>query len=53
MAGAAKADPLADLHQSIVKAANGGGGLEAWRKDFRGTVEKHGWTGYGTKAGEA
>lgn len=56
VAGAAKADLLADLHESIVKAANGGGGLEAFRRDFRKAVKEHGWegwTGKGTEGGEA
>ena len=56
VAGAAKADLLADLHASLAQAATDGRGLDAWRKDFRGIVEKHGWrgwTGDGTKGGEA
>lgn len=56
VAGAAKADLLADLHGSVVQAATDGRGLEAWRKDFRAIVKKHGWegwTGQGTQGGEA
>lgn len=56
VAGAAKADLLADLHQSLIDAAADGRGLDAWRKDFRKIVKDHGWdgwTGQGTKAGEA
>lgn len=56
VAGAAKADLLADLHESLVQAAADGRGLDAWRREFRGIVEKHGWrgwTGDGTKGGEA
>ena len=34
VAGAAKADLLADLHQAVIKAAEGGG-LPAFRKDFK------------------
>lgn len=56
VAGAAKADLLADLQQSLVQAATDGRGLDAWRKEFKAIVAKHGWTGWtgeGTKAGEA
>jgi hypothetical protein len=55
VAGAVKADLLKDLHGAVVRAAQGGG-LDAFRKDFRATVAKHGWTGWtgeGTKDGEA
>ena len=55
VAGAAKADLLADLHQAVIKAAEGGG-LPAFRKDFKALVAKNGWTGWtgeGSKAGEA
>ena len=55
VAGAAKADLLADLHQAVIKAAEGGG-LPAFRKDFKALVAKNGWTGWtgeGTKEGEA
>lgn len=56
VAGASKADLLADLHSSVVQAATDGRGLDAWRKDFRAIVKKHGWEGWkgeGTKGGEA
>lgn len=56
VAGALKADLLADLAMSIDKAISQGTGLEAWRKDFKAAVEKHdwhGWTGESTKAGKA
>jgi Phage Mu protein F like protein len=56
VAGAAKADLLADLHQAVIKSATDGAGLQAFRKDFKGIVAKHGWTGWtgeGTKEGEA
>lgn len=46
VAGAAKADLLADLHQAVIKSAEGGAGLQAFRKDFKGIVAKHGWTGW-------
>lgn len=46
VAGAAKADLLADLQQAVVKAAEEGAGLQAFRKDFKGIVAKHGWTGW-------
>lgn len=55
VAGAVKADLLKDLHGAVVRAAQGGG-LDAFRKDFKATVAKHGWTGWtgeGTKDGEA
>lgn len=56
VAGAAKADLLTDLHESLTQAATDGRGLDAWRKDFRKIVKDHGWegwTGQGTKGGEA
>lgn len=56
VAGAAKADLLADLHQAVIKSAEGGAGLSAFRKDFKAIVARHGWTGWtgeGTKEGEA
>jgi len=56
VAGAAKADLLADLHESLVQAATDGRGLDAWRRDFRKIVQDHGWegwTGQGTPGGEA
>lgn len=56
VAGAAKADLLNDLHQAVIKAATDGAGLKAFQKDFKAIVAKHGWTGWtgeGTKEGEA
>lgn len=56
VAGAMKADLLTDLHASIDRALAGGGGLEAFRKDFPEIVKKHGWTGWtgeGTAGGVA
>lgn len=56
VAGAAKADLLADLHQAVTKAATDGAGLQAFRKDFKSIVAKHGWTGWtgeGSREGEA
>lgn len=56
VAGAAKADLLADLHDAVNRAAQDGKGLGAFRKDFKSIVAKHGWTGWtgeGTKEGEA
>lgn len=56
VAGAMKADLLADLAAAVDKAISQGTSLEAFRKDFRALVEKngwHGWTGEGTKGGEA
>ena len=56
VAGAAKADLLADLHAAVIRAAEGGAGLQAFQRDFRAIVAKHGWTGWtgeGTKEGEA
>ena len=56
VAGVNKADLLADLNAAMAKGINEGRGLEQFRKDFRGIVQKHGWTGWtgeGTAAGEA
>jgi len=56
VAGAQKADLLADLHASIGRHLAGGGGLAGYRKDFKAIVARHGWTGWtgeGTPAGEA
>lgn len=56
VAGAAKADLVADLQAAIVQRAEDGLGLQAFRKDFREIVARHGWTGWageGTKQGEA
>ena len=56
VAGAAKADLLTDLHQQLLTRATDGAGINAFRKDFKQIVAKHGWTGWtgeGTKEGEA
>lgn len=56
VAGATKADLLADLAAAVDRAVTEGTSLEQFRQDFRGIVEKrgwHGWTGEGTKRGEA
>jgi hypothetical protein len=56
VAGAMKADLLADLQQAVADTAAGGGTLEEFRKGFRDLVSRHGWhgwTGEGTAAGEA
>jgi len=56
VAGAMKADLLADLARSIEKAIEGKSTLASFRKDFRAIVDKHGWhgwTGEGTARGEA
>lgn len=46
VAGAMKADLLADLAASVDRAVSEGGTLESFRKDFRGIVERHGWHGW-------
>jgi hypothetical protein len=56
VAGATKADLLADLGLAVDKAIAGGTTLEEFRKDFRKIVSEHGWhgwTGEGTERGEA
>jgi Phage Mu protein F like protein len=56
VAGASKADLLNDLQAAIGKRIADGKGLEAFRTEFADIVKKHGWTGWtgeGTKAGEA
>ena len=55
VAGVTKADLLNDLRQAVDKAVHGGS-IAEFRKSFAETVAKHGWTGWtgeGTKAGEA
>jgi hypothetical protein len=55
VAGAGKADLVQDLLTDMAGAAQKGG-LAQFRKDFKATVAKHGWTGWtgeGTAAGEA
>lgn len=56
VAGAAKADLLADLAGAVDKAITEGETIQAFRARFRDIVRTHGWhgwTGEGTKAGEA
>ena len=56
VAGALKADLLADLAAAVDRSIVDGTGLENFRKDFRAIVDKHGWhgwTGEGTAKGEA
>ncbi|MDO5623825.1 MAG: phage minor head protein [Pseudomonadota bacterium] len=56
VAGAMKADLLADLREAVRQAVEDGVGLEAFRTQFFQVVKKHGWhgwTGEGTEAGEA
>lgn len=56
VAGAAKADLLADLAKAVDKAISQGTSLEEFRRDFRDTVTRrgwHGWTGEGSLKGEA
>ncbi|WP_054007876.1 phage head morphogenesis protein [Cypionkella psychrotolerans] len=56
VAGALKADLLADLAAAVDKSISQGGTLQDFRRDFRKIVEErgwHGWTGEGTKGGEA
>ena len=56
VAGAAKADLLADLNLAVLLATDRGTTLETFRDSFRQIVFNrgwHGWTGEGTAAGEA
>lgn len=56
VAGAAKADLLADLAAAVDRAIAEGTTIEAFRKDFRAIVARHGWTGWtgeNTAAGRA
>lgn len=56
VAGAMKADLLADLAGAVDKAIAEGRGIEAFRRDFREIVTRqgwHGWTGEGSRRGEA
>ena len=56
VAGAAKADLLADLAAAVDKAIAEGETLDAFRKRFAAIVQKHGWhgwTGEETEAGRA
>jgi len=56
VAGAGKADLLDDLKRAVDKAIGKGTGLDEFRRDFKQIVFNRGWTGWtgeGTKAGEA
>ncbi|MDQ5911208.1 MAG: hypothetical protein QG599_3305 [Pseudomonadota bacterium] len=56
VAGAMKADLLMDLRNAVDRVISGKTTLEAFRKDFKQIVAQRGWTGWtgqGTKAGEA
>lgn len=56
VAGATKADLLADLAAAVDKAISEGRGIEEFRRDFKAIVARHGWTGWtgeGTVKGEA
>lgn len=56
VAGAAKADLLADLAAAVDRVISEGASLEDFRRDFRRIVADRGWTGWtgqGTKRGEA
>lgn len=56
VAGAVKADLLADLAAAMDKAIAEGRGIEEFRRDFKSIVAKNGWTGWtgeGSVKGEA
>lgn len=56
VAGAMKADLLADLAAAVDRAVVEGTSLETFRKDFEAAVDAndwHGWTGEDTKGGRA
>ena len=56
VAGALKADLLADLAGAVQRAIEDGTGIERFRAEFRKIVEQrgwHGWTGEETKRGQA
>lgn len=56
VAGAQKADLLADLAMAVDRSVTEGKSLDAFRKDFDAAVERNdwrGWTGEGTKGGRA
>lgn len=56
VAGAAKADLLADLAAAVDKSIAQGKGIGEFRQDFKSIVDKngwHGWTGEGSKKGQA
>lgn len=56
VAGAQGADLLDDLNAAVTRAIRDGTGLQAFQKAFKEIVQRHGWTGWtgeGSKAGEA
>lgn len=56
VAGAMDADLLTDLAAAVDKAIAEGRGIEEFRRDFRATVARNGWTGWtgeGSVQGEA
>lgn len=56
VAGVSDMDLLQDLREAVEKAIAEGRGIEDFRKDFRRIVKARGWTGWtgeGSKAGEA
>lgn len=56
VAGAAKADLLADLQQAVLVNGEQGLGVREFQKAFKSIVAKHGWTGWtgeGSAEGEA
>src|SRR5690606_39014338 len=48
VAGAAAQDLLGDLRAAVAKAIEQGTTLEEFRRDFRSTVDRHGWKHTGT-----
>lgn len=46
VAGAQGADLVADLRGAVDKAIEQGTGLEAFRRDFKSIVARHGWSGW-------
>lgn len=56
VAGAQKADLLADLHSAVVEQASNGKGIKDFTSEFKAVVARTGWTGWtgeGTAAGTA
>lgn len=53
VAGATKAELLEDLAAAVDRAISAGDSLEAFRKDFFATAEKHGWRGWTGDESEA
>ncbi|AUB81444.1 phage minor head protein [Candidatus Thiodictyon syntrophicum] len=56
VAGATKADLIADLNTAVLKGIEQGTTLAEFARDFDALVEKHGWTGWtgeGSAAGRA